>query len=53
MVTMAYWYMDHGTQKWKVKSLGILFALITLHWAKLKCGKQKKDDKFKIYTSSN
>lgn len=61
---IAYWYMDDGDQKWKDKSLGVRFCtdnfilseintLIEILQKKyqLKCGKQKKDDKFRIYIS--
>ena len=63
---IAYWYMDDGAQKWKNKSLGVRFctnnfSLVEVNTLisvleekyKLKCSKQKKQNNFRIYISSD
>lgn len=63
---IAYWYMDDGSQKWKNKSLGVRFCtdnfsineidnliFILNDKYKLKCSKQKKQNTFRIYVSSD
>ena len=62
---IAYWYMDDGAQKWKMKSLNVRFCtdnfsltevklLISVLQKKynLKCSIQKKQHNFRIYISS-
>ena len=63
--SIAYWYMDDGSLKWKEKSLGVRFCtdnfsilevntLLSVLKEKynLKCSKQKNRKSFRIYISS-
>lgn len=63
---IAYWYMDDKAQKWKGKSLGVRFctdrytlsevkSLISILENKynLKCSVEKKQNKHRIYISSD
>ena len=64
-ISIAYWYMDDGAQKWKFKSLAVRFCTdnflyqdvklllnVLSNTYDLKVSLQKKNTKYRIYISS-